>query len=368
MRRPEPECVTTYPIGIVYAGGTISSFATDRGRVGGREVDLIKELQTHRATVRDVLLNGQQFAYLGLSENITLEHWTTIAGAVQRALEKFPSAVLITHGTDSMEQTARYLQRTCISQLRRQKAHIVLTGANHGIDEPLTDAWDNLEFSIQSCTKRVAPGVYIAFHQRLIPADYVVKEPFNGIAMNYIDNRSSDYKRAMAKAKQRARMLISNLKRENTNLPHKRGIIDYPVNLIRRDHSTIRRHVQQRHVDAMLLTLYHSGTANTEEPTASVARLVQEMRAMHGILVFAVTENGEPFDLHAYGTSTDLREAGVVPLYDMLHDVALAKLRLLPDMPKPALINAMLANQVGEIDKRRILPEDIQQLKKLYLR
>lgn len=336
----QSEHITTYPIGIVYAGGTISSFATERVRMGGREVDLITELHTHRPAVKGILLDGQQFAYLGLSENITPEHWTKIAAAVKHELQELPSAVLITHGTDSMEQTARYLQRTFIAQLRRQKARIVLTGANQGIDEPSTDAWDNLEFSLRSCINNVTPGVYIAFHQRLIPADYAVKEPFNGIAMNYIDKRSPDYKRAIIKTKQRARALIAALKREYTN-PHKRSIIDYPVNCIRRDHNAIRRYVQQKHVDAMLLTLYHSGTANTEDPTVSVARLVEEMRTRHGIVVFAVTENGEPFDLHAYGTSTDLREAGVVPLYDMLHDVALAKLRLLPNMSKPALIDAM---------------------------
>lgn len=116
----------------------------------------------------------------------------------------------------------------------------------------------------------------------------------------------------------------------------------------------------------MLLTLYHCGTANTEDPKASVARLVKEMRVTYNVIVFAITENGEPFDLHAYGTSTDLREAGVVPLYDMLRDVALAKLRLLPDMPRPTLIDAMLTNRVGEIDGRRIRTDDIAQLKVLY--
>lgn len=354
-----------YPIGIVYVGGTISSFATDRGRMGGRKVDLIKELRTHNPAVKAVCLDSQQFAYLGLSENITSEHWAAIAEAVQRVLPNLPSAVLVTHGTDSMEQTARYLKRTFMSQLRQQKVPIVLTGANRGIDDASTDAWDNLEFALQSCTTQKAPGVYIAFHQRLIPAGYVVKEPFNGIAMNYIDNRSPDYKRALTKMKQKARALISALRREQTN-PHRRSIIDYPVNCIRRNHNAFRRYVQQKHVYAMLLTLYHSGTANTEDPTASVATLVKDMRTRHGIIVFAVTENGEPFDLHAYGTSTDLRGVGVVPLYDMLHDVALAKLRLLPYMPKPALIDAMLTNQVGEIDERRILSDDIAQLKALY--
>lgn len=334
--------------------------------MGGRKVNLITELQTHRPAVKGILLDGQQFAYLGLSENITPEHWTTIAAAVKHELQELPSAILITHGTDSMEQTARYLQRTFVARLRQQSAHIVLTGANQSTDEPSTDAWDNLEFSLRSCTKHVPPGVYIAFHQRLIPAGYAVKEPFNGTAMNYIDKRSPDHKRAMTKASQRARMLITNLKRENTNLPHKRNVVDYAVNLIRNNHDAIRRDIQLKHADAMLLTLYHSGTANTENPTASVARLVEETRTRYGIVVFAVTENGEPFDLHAYGTSTDLREAGVVPLYDMLHCVALAKLRLLPDMSKSALIDAMLTNQVGEIDERRILPEDIQKLKMLY--
>jgi L-asparaginase/Glu-tRNA(Gln) amidotransferase subunit D len=120
-------------------------------------------------------------------------------------------------------------------------------------------------------------------------------------------------------------------------------------------------------VRGIILNLYHSGTANVEEAGESVAKLVEDLRRKRGIVFFGVTENGEPVDLHAYETSVRLREAGVVPLYDMLRDVALAKLRLMDGKASAGqLIEAMLHNDVGEVDEQQIITTDISDLKRLY--
>lgn len=112
--------------------------------------------------------------------------------------------------------------------------------------------------------------------------------------------------------------------------------------------------------------LYHSGTANTEKLELSVSHLVNKLRVERDIIFFGVTENGEPVDLHSYETSVRLREAGVVPLYNMQVKVALAKLQLVASNTNTHIIDEMLDDKVGEIDESQIITEDIEKLKKLY--
>lgn len=121
-------------------------------------------------------------------------------------------------------------------------------------------------------------------------------------------------------------------------------------------------------VQATLLTLYHSGTANTTDTTSAVTDLVRGLRERRGIVFFAVTENHEPVDLHAYETSVALRKAGVVPLYDMPYHAAMVKLWWATEQTKnPAeLIDLMQTNIVGEVDESRIHRDDVEELKKLY--
>ena len=60
----------------------------------------------------------------------------------------------------------------------------------------------------------------------------------------------------------------------------------------------------------------------------------------------------EPVDLTLYDTSDKLREAGVVPLFNMSKKVACEKLRTIDVNGKSPndLIDAMMESKVGEID------------------
>ena len=317
-------------IEVIYAGGTISSLATPQGyREGGHVVDLVGQLEQHAPSFRDKLTLGEaEVAYSGLSENLDEEYLNLIKEKVENALGRNPYAAVITHGTDSMEQTARYLQTNFGERLKTQGAKIILTGANEDISAEKTDAWSNLAFAFESAYGDAEPGVYVAFHGRLIPADKVIKEPFNGVEMNYASVDDPEYQAALRQQQDHSQQLVEQLettfgrKAEATD-----KVIDYKVNVIRQDHKELLDLIGTNQVDAVLLTLYHSGTANTEKSDMSVAELARKL-AERGIAVFGVTENGEPCRFGGYETSVKLQEAGIVPLGDMLHDVALAKLQL----------------------------------------
>src|SRR5258706_76028 len=135
-------------IEVVYAGGTISSLATPQGyREGGHVVDLVGRLEEkYPGFGTGIRLGTAAVAYTGLSENMDAEYWREIDTKVGQSLIKNPHAVVITHGTDSMEQTARHLQERFGDELRERGAKVILTGANEDLEHPQTDAWDNLRW------------------------------------------------------------------------------------------------------------------------------------------------------------------------------------------------------------------------------
>lgn len=355
-------------IEVVYAGGTISSFATPGGyREGGHVVDLVGKLQEKIPDFGKRFALGQtQVAYTGLSENIDENYWEGIEAATTHALDRNPRAVLITHGTDSMEQTAKRLQRKLKDILQSKNAKVVLTGANDDLSHPTTDAWDNLTFALKSAQSEAEPGVYVAFHNRLIPADLVVKEPYNGSEMNYVSSADKEYTDRLAKLEAQDNATISRLEQAVGEPVDPMSAIEYPVNIVRLNNQELLDQINDN-VKAVLLVLYHSGTANTENPNLSVADLVRHLRQERNMLFFGVTENGEVVDLHSYETSVKLREAGVIPLYNMRETIALAKLKLLAGRHSGSeLIDLMLKNMVGEIDESKVIIGDIDKLKELY--
>ena len=355
-------------IEIVYAGGTISSLATPEGyREGGHVVDLVSRLEHQLPGFTDRFdLGPAEVAYTGLSEYIGASDWESIKAKIEKALDSQPNAIVVTHGTDSMEQTARYLQKEVGERLATQNTKIILTGANEDLSHPSTDAWTNLEFAFDSANNEVS-GVFVAFHGQIIPASEVIKEPFNDQTMNYASIHDSALVEATHRQQSLARQLIARLEQASNAQTAPNSTVEYAANIVRANHQELLDYIDHHDTRAVLLTLYHSGTANTGAGEMSVAELVRKLREEKGIVCFGVTENGEPVDLHSYETSVKLREAGVVPLYDMLQAVAAAKLTLLPpDMSPPQIIAAMLNNQIGEITEGEIDPNDIAQLKNLY--
>ncbi len=82
--------------------------------------------------------------------------------------------IVITHGTDTMADTARYLHRTIISKT------IVLTGAMIPYKFGSSDGLFNLG-SAMAFAQALPAGVYVAMNGRFFPADKVTKNKKTGI-------------------------------------------------------------------------------------------------------------------------------------------------------------------------------------------
>lgn len=77
--------------------------------------------------------------------------------------------VVVTHGTDTLAETARYLDLTCESP-------VVVTGAQRRPDEPGSDGATNLETAVRAAAnERVDSGGFVAFDEELHAAATVRK-------------------------------------------------------------------------------------------------------------------------------------------------------------------------------------------------
>ena len=93
-----------------------------------------------------------------------------ILGFIKQMLSE-RSAVVITHGTDTMVQTGRYLKQA----LPELKVPIVLTGAMTPLGFEGSDGFQNLTESLFA-VRILSPGIYVVMHNQVFPIDRVRKD------------------------------------------------------------------------------------------------------------------------------------------------------------------------------------------------
>jgi L-asparaginase len=95
---------------------------------------------------------------------------SAILGLIAQTLNE-RSAVVITHGTDTMVQTGRYLKQA----LPELTVPIVLTGAMTPLGFEGSDGLQNLTESLFA-VRILGPGIYVVMHNQAFPIDRVRKD------------------------------------------------------------------------------------------------------------------------------------------------------------------------------------------------
>lgn len=156
---------TTETIALLATGGTIASTMTDNGLAPSLTAEALAESAGLRA-----LADIHPIDVFSMdSSNIQPEEWCELAQAVRDALTHC-KGVVITHGTDTMAYTAAALTWL----LWDIDKPVILTGSQLPMGHPLSDGRSNLRGALSTALSGV-PGVYIAFHNKIISGSRAVK-------------------------------------------------------------------------------------------------------------------------------------------------------------------------------------------------
>jgi len=132
----------------VTTGGTIASIADDSGvlRPARTGADLLGDAYREDVEVVDVTAKD--------SSQLSVADWDTITAAITAAVERTADGVVVTHGTDTLEETALWLELTYDGA-----APVVLTGAAKSADAPDADGPANLRDAIALAGRADARGL-----------------------------------------------------------------------------------------------------------------------------------------------------------------------------------------------------------------
>ena len=155
---------------VLATGGTIASRQSADG--GARAADGVDALLQRVPVVNGVTLSGREVLRAN-SFAMTLEDMRTVLAAVEDALaESDVDGVVVTHGTDTMEETAML-----VDLFLGDDRPVVFTGAQRGADQPDTDGPANLRDAITVAASPATRGlgVVIVFDGAVYPARGTVK-------------------------------------------------------------------------------------------------------------------------------------------------------------------------------------------------
>ncbi|WP_089704806.1 asparaginase [Vreelandella arcis] len=165
--------MTTPKIMVLTTGGTIASGQTDSGRHRSGALKgesllsqvALPERLTVQVEVKSVLQKS--------SNAITLDDLMMLRAQCQ-ALSESPEVmgIVITHGTDTLEETAFFLDITL-----SDKVPVVITGSQRAPHEPGTDAFRNIADAIKLAASPQAQGLgaLVLFNQTIFAARQVRK-------------------------------------------------------------------------------------------------------------------------------------------------------------------------------------------------
>ncbi len=145
---------------LLSTGGTIASKIDYRtGAV--TPVLTAEELNSSVPELAKIANIDTQVLFSEYSENIMPEHWIQIAEKINEYSESDYTGIIIAHGTDTMHYTSSFLSFA----LAGFPIPIVLVGSQRSSDRASSDAALNLISATKFITESKTKGVYIVMHQ-----------------------------------------------------------------------------------------------------------------------------------------------------------------------------------------------------------
>jgi len=291
-----------------------------------------------------------------LSENMTPEHWSTVAEAVHSELLRDEvKGVVVAHGTDTMTYTASAIAFA----IRELNKPVVFTGAQRSSDRPSSDAAFNLLASVITAVNAPFAESVIVMHGETGDTFATVnratrtkkfhstrRDAFQGVCeepLAYVWPWTGDFKLVgnyLRKRKAEVPKLMNKFEKRVLQLKAYPGM-DPELLLL----------AKEKGFKGVII----EGTGMGHVPE-SVIPAIKELTDS-GIFVGVTTQcvHGT-VNLNVYATGRKMLDAGAVPLGDMLTEVATVKLMwALAHYKGEELVKVMLEPLEGELRNRRLL-------------
>ncbi|MDG5820724.1 asparaginase [Natronococcus sp. A-GB7] len=153
---------------VLSTGGTIASTDGDGGATPSKDGD---DLVAAVPELEDVAALEVESVCDELSFHLSASNVASLARAVERAAEDGVDGVVVTHGTDTMEESSYYLDLVSDADVP-----VVFTGAQRPADMAGADGPANLLQAVRTAAdERFTEGAYIAFGNLVHAARWVTK-------------------------------------------------------------------------------------------------------------------------------------------------------------------------------------------------
>lgn len=358
---------------IIYTGGTIGGKLSLQSNIIEQDIKRVPfiNLLEKFPSLKDVL--RQEKVQLSsvtpikkFSENVTPFDWSAIAKSVYDACLEGVEAVVVAHGTDTMSYTAAALS----FMLQGVKIPVILTGSNYPMEMKKTDAIRNIQDAIKVALDKRFKGVFLVFSGvENKPSDIhlgtrVRKEKFfeNCFKTVNTDIIGTICRKHFWDTTEVIKIINKKLFNEVTelnttnNFELKNNIVDkisffkiYPGF----NPEIIDYVVDKKETKGIILEVYNSGTACVEGKKYSILKSIERASLTNNYIpVFITSQHEGKVLMDTYVSSKELKEAGAIPLKDMITESAIPKLMWALGQvdSQKEVINLMLHNISGEIE------------------
>lgn len=349
---PRPQEASGLPkVLIIGTGGTIASRIDYR--TGGVKAVLTSEELYHLvpelSSIADI---STQVLFNIYSENMTPHHWSIIARAVEQAIDDGFEGVVIMHGTDTMHFTSAALSFA----LQGSPIPIVVVGSQRSSDRPSSDSATNLIAAVRFAAYADASGVFVSMHEG--PSDDSIAI-HSGVRVRKLHTSRRDAFRSVdkvpvARVKEGEIIYLSTLHKRKADRSFKaKPEFSDKVSLLKiypGFEPLIITSLVQHGIKGIVV----EGTGLGHAPSSSFSAIRDAIS--DGIIVCMTSQCiFGTVRMTVYETGRDLLHIGVIPLGDMLAEVAYAKLSwlLAQNLQGKEMIEKMQKSLVGEIARRR---------------
>lgn len=145
-------------IAVIFTGGTIGSRA-EFGVIRTSPDTKFELIERYRAAYDDAVQFLTSEPYRILSENLCAAHLEALAREVARVLDEQPDGVILTHGTDTIQYTAAFLQLLFADCGRP----IVLVSSDYVLSDPRANGLRNFAAAVDFIRENLGTGVFVSF-------------------------------------------------------------------------------------------------------------------------------------------------------------------------------------------------------------